>query len=90
MKKNTQSKQAKSYPRFISFELGLTVISFIGALFGAQYLYPIAPGLWQAVASLVPGNFGIVSGFAAAYAAVAALIWIVSNSLLFLTGLRRL
>lgn len=88
--KNTQSKQAKSYPKFISFELGLTIVSFVAAFFGAQYLYPLAPGLFQAIAAVIPALFGTVSGFATAYFTVAALVWIVSNSLLFLTGLRRL
>lgn len=88
--KKTQSKQAKSYPRFIGFELGLTLISFIAAFFGAQYLFPLAPGLFQAIAAVIPSFFGTLSGFATAYAVVAALVWIVSNSLLFLTGLRRL
>lgn len=90
MKNTTQTKQAKSYPKFISFELGLTIVSFIAAFFGAQYLYPFAPGLFQGIANLVPSTFGSVSGFAMAYFFVAALVWIVSNSLLFLTGLRRL
>jgi hypothetical protein len=85
----SSSKKNASYSKFISFELGLTIVSALLAVLGANYLYPIAPALFQQIAALVPAPLS-PTGYAIAYVSVAGLIWIVSNSLLFLTGLRKL
>jgi hypothetical protein len=80
-----------SYPRFISFELGLTVASLLGAYFGANYLYPLAPGVFATIASLLPlPTFLTLTAYGVAYVTVASLIWLVSNSVLFLAGKRKL
>lgn len=87
---NTKSKA--SYPRFIGFELFLTAASFFLAYFAAIRLYAFIPGVFDAVASLITSLIpGIAAnGFSTAYVAVAGLIWVISNSLLFVLGLRKL
>lgn len=86
------AKAKASYPRFIGFELGLTAASFFLAYFAAGRLYSFIPGVFDSIAALVPTIIpGIAAnGFSTAYVAVAGLIWVVTNSLLFLFGLRKL
>lgn len=89
----TKSAKAKrSFSRFIGVELILTVVSAIGAILGGQYAYNLLPGLFVAIAALIPPWFQIfftVTGYGVAVLSVAFVIWLGSNSLLFALNLRK-
>ena len=90
MKKSAKAKA--SFSRFLTFELILTVASAILAYFGGQYVYGVLPGIFAAIAALFPAwlpLFGSPTPFTVAFFVVAGVIWLGSNSLLFLTGLRK-
>jgi hypothetical protein len=60
------------------------------AYFGANFLYPAASSLFVAIAALIPPPLGPVSGYAIAYFIIAGILWVATNSVLFLTNLRKL
>ena len=82
-------KHNQSFKIFLGFELTITVGSFIAAWFLANFLYPQATYLFNWLGTLAPQPL-TATGFQAAYVTAAAIVWAVSNTLLFATGVRRL
>ena len=79
----------QSYKIFLTFELSITIGSFIAAWFLANALYPQFTNLFTWIGSLAPQPL-TATGFQTAYVAAAGIVWAVSNTILFATGIRRI
>lgn len=84
-----QFKRNRSFKKFIGLELGLTIVSFVLAYFIAGFIYPFNPALYMFIGSFVPQPFS-ASGYQTAYLIGAGIVWLVSNTGLYATGLRTL
>lgn len=85
-------KKNRSFKRFIGFEVAVTIGSVLAAWYIGSLLYPLSPGpqgAFATIGALIPQPF-TATAYQAAYLSGGAIVWTVSNLLLFFSGLRRL
>jgi len=73
----------------MGFEIVISITSLVIAWFVGGALYPFAPGLFDWVGKAIPQPV-TATGIQVAYVTGAGMVFLVSNTVLFLGGYRRL